>query len=252
MQFDVLTLFPGLIDNYMSSSMMRKARVEKIIRYKAHDIRNYAVDDYGHVDDTLYGGGRGMLIRPEPIYAAHQVAVGEAKADTDKSNTSRSLTIFLSPKGEVFNQDMAKEFAQLDQLILICGHYEGIDQRIIDEVVDREVSLGDYVLTGGELGALAIIDATSRMLPNFLADEDAMEHESHYYGTLESRQYTKPREWAGQEVPEVLLSGNHQAIDRFKYLDGLNETLEKRPDMFEKLNLSAEDLEDLLEYRKNL
>lgn len=247
MRFDILTLFPEVISAYMDSSMMKKAQENKLIEYHTHNIRDYAVDEYGHVDDILYGGGKGMLMRAEPIYEAHKFALAQ-----DKQENRKSITLFMSPKGEVFNQDIAREIATFDQVILLCGHYEGVDQRVIDKIVDREISVGDYVLSGGELAALTVMDASSRMLDNFLANTEAMEHESHYFGTLESRQYTRPREWMGEVVPEVLFSGNHQLIEDFKYLDGLNETLEKRPDIFENLELSEEDLARLIEYRKNL
>lgn len=242
-QFDVLTLFPEIISNYVNSSMMKKAQDRDLISCKIHDIRKFAIDEYGHVDDTLYGGGRGMLMRAEPLYQA-------LKSAKDSSRSKR-LNIFLSPKGKVFDQDMAKEFSTYDQIILICGHYEGVDQRFIDECVDLEVSIGDFVISGGELGALTIIDASSRMLTGFLADAEAMQDESHYHGLLESRQYTKPRSWLNREVPEVLFSGNHKLIAEFKYYDALNETLTKRPDLFQKLDLSDEDLEGLANFRKN-
>lgn len=242
-QFDVLTLFPEIISNYVNSSMMKKAQERNLITCKIHDIRKFAIDNYGHVDDTLYGGGSGMLMRAEPLYQTLKSA--------EDNNRKKRLNIFLSPKGKVFDQEMAKEFSTYEQVILICGHYEGVDQRFIDECVDLEVSIGDFVISGGELGALTIMDASSRMLAGFLADDAAMKDESHYHGLLESRQYTKPRSWLNREVPEVLFSGNHKLISEFKYYDALNETLTKRPDLFQKLALSAEDIQGLSNFRKN-
>lgn len=242
-QFDVLTLFPDIISNYVNSSMMKKAQERNLISCNIHDIRKFAVDDYGHVDDTLYGGGSGMLMRAEPLYQTLKSA--------EDNNRKKRLNIFLSPKGKVFDQEMAKVFSTYEQVILICGHYEGVDQRFIDECVDLEVSIGDFVISGGELGALTIMDASSRMLPGFLADDAAMKDESHYHGLLESRHYTKPRSWLNREVPEVLFSGNHKLISNFKYFDALNETLTKRPDLFQKLDLSAEDIQGLSNFRKN-
>ncbi len=242
-QFDVLTLFPEIISNYVNSSMMKKAQERNLITCKIHDIRKFAIDNYGHVDDTLYGGGSGMLMRAEPLYQTLKSA--------EDNNRKKRLNIFLSPKGKVFDQEMAKKFSTYEQVILICGHYEGVDQRFIDECVDLEVSIGDFVISGGELGALTIMDASSRMLAGFLADDAAMKDESHYHGLLESRQYTKPRSWLNREVPEVLFSGNHKLISEFKYYDALNETLTKRPDLFQKLALSAEDIQGLSNFRKN-
>lgn len=242
-QFDVLTLFPEIISNYVNSSMMKKAQERNLITCKIHDIRKFAIDNYGHVDDTLYGGSSGMLMRAEPLYQTLKSA--------EDNNRKKRLNIFLSPKGKVFDQEMAKEFSTYEQVILICGHYEGVDQRFIDECVDLEVSIGDFVISGGELGALTIMDASSRMLAGFLADDAAMKDESHYHGLLESRQYTKPRSWLNREVPEVLFSGNHKLISEFKYYDALNETLTKRPDLFQKLALSAEDIQGLSNFRKN-
>ena len=241
-KFDILTLFPEVIDNYLNSSMLKKAQEEEIIEYHCHNIRDFAIDEYGHVDDTLYGGGNGMLMRPEPLYQAHQNALDPS---------AKSISIYLSPKGKIFNQDMAKELAKYEQLILICGHYEGIDQRFIDKYVNLELSIGDFVISGGELAALVVVDATSRMLPGFLASDEAMEDESHFNGLLEARQYTRPAKWQGIEVPAVLRSGNHGAIAKFRYLDSLNETLEKRPDLFSTLKLGEKDLIDLAEYRKS-
>lgn len=247
MQFDILTLFPEVLEPYLSGSILGRAQERGVFSCKLHQIREHAIDPYGHVDDTLYGGGTGMLMRPEPIYESWQEAVeGAALAK------AKRLTLFLSPKGRLFTQELAREFARYDQIILLCGHYEGVDQRVLDEIVDEEVSVGDYVLTGGELASLIVIDATSRMLEGTLPDKSAYENESHYNGLLEARQYTRPPVWRGRTVPDVLLGGHHEQQEQYRHLDALNETLEKRPDLFDQYDLSQEELEKLLRYRRQL
>ncbi len=243
MHFDVLTLFPELIDTYLESSIMGRAKDKGVFSWTSRQIRDHAIDDYGRVDDTLYGGGRGMLMLSQPVYDSWLEAGGCVANPKQK-------TLFLSPKGRVFNQSLAKELLAYDQIILLCGHYEGVDQRVLDEIQATEVSLGDFVISGGELGAMAIIDCLVRMLPGTLPDESAFEEESHYHGLLESRQYTKPQVWQDRAVPDVLLSGDHKKIDHYRYMDSLNETLVKRPDMFDRLDLSPETLKDFLNWRK--
>ncbi len=248
MQFDILTLFPEVLAPYLEGSILGRAALRGIIRYRLHQIRDHAVDDYGHVDDTLYGGGTGMLMQAEPIFRSYQEAVAEQGALAK----AKRRTIFLSPKGRTFTQAIARDYTQYEQIILICGHYEGVDQRVLDEIVDEELSVGDYVLTGGELASLIVVDATSRMLEGTLPDKSAFENESHYQGILESRQYTRPPVWQGRAVPEVLLGGHHEQIARYHLVDGLNETLEKRPDLFDLTDLDQETLMKLLLYRKEL
>ncbi|NCC82536.1 MAG: tRNA (guanosine(37)-N1)-methyltransferase TrmD [Clostridia bacterium] len=245
MRFDILSLFPEALEPYIRSSILKRAGDKGIFEWALHDIRKHAVDEYGHVDDTLYGGGTGMLMLAEPLYRSWQDAV---TAGGTLAKSSRR-TIYLSPKGRTFTQNIAREYADCDQLILICGHYEGIDQRLIDEIVDEELSIGDYVLTGGELAALVVLDGTSRMLEGVLPDKSAYENESHFEGRLEARQYTRPPEWYGRKVPPVLMGGHHGLIEDFRRLDGLNETLLKRPDLFDKLELSPEEIEQLIQYR---
>ena len=247
MHFDILTLFPELITSYLESSIMGRAQNADVYSYKTHDISDYAVDKYGRVDDTLYGGGVGMLMMADPIFQAWNHAKALHLTSTDKRKT-----IFLSPKGRVFNQALAKELTTYDHILLLCGHYEGVDQRVLDEMCVDEISLGDFVISGGELGAMAIIDTVVRMLPGTFTDQEAFQEDSHYHGVLEGRQYTKPRVWMGREVPEVLLSGNHKRIEEYRRLDSLNETLIKRPDLFNKLHLAESEMERLLNFRNDL
>lgn len=245
MQFDVLTLFPELIDSYLRSSILGRAYNDGVFQYRTHQIRDYAVNDYGQVDDTLYGGGVGMLMMAEPIY---QSWLNAKNSITSPIEPTKSKTIFLSPKGRTFNQMLAKELLDYEQIILLCGHYEGVDARAIEAIDAEEISIGDYVISGGELGALVIMDAIIRMLPGTFADKAAFEEDSHYNNLLEAKQYTKPQNWRGYEVPEVLLSGHHKNILSYKHNDSLLETFLKRPDLFNKLTLKDEELRAFLNY----
>ena len=246
MHFDILTLFPEAIEPYLESSMLKKAQERGVFSQCCRQIRKHAVDSYGHVDDTLYGGGKGMLMKCDPIRDSFLEACRD-RADIPRE---KRRFIYLSPKGRVFNQSIAREYLKYEHLILLCGHYEGVDERVISEMTDEELSIGDFVLSGGELAALTVLDAVCRMLPGFLPDDSAYKDESHYAGRLEARQYTRPPVWQGKKVPEVLQQGHHAKIAAFKRLDGLNETLEKRPDIFDRLELDAEEISELLRYRK--
>ncbi|MDD2533643.1 MAG: tRNA (guanosine(37)-N1)-methyltransferase TrmD [Eubacteriales bacterium] len=257
LRFSVLTLFPDLIQDAVQTSITGRALRAGLIELQTIQIRDYAVNDYGQVDDALYGGGTGMLLRPEPIYAAWQ----DAQVDKNSNPVEQILandhspkikTILLSPKGQVLNQKRVEELAKEDQLVLICGHYEGIDQRVLDEVVDLEISIGDYVLTGGEIAAIVLIDAVSRLVPGVLPRDEAHELESHSLGRLEQPHYTRPANWQGRTVPDVLTSGHQAKIDRHQYLASLAETMRKRPDLFNQLQLDPADYRDLIEfYRSN-
>jgi tRNA (guanine37-N1)-methyltransferase len=241
MKMTVLTLFPELITAVAQASITGRAIKSGLIEVDTVQIRDFAVNTYGQVDDTLYGGGVGMLIRPEPIYKAWQSVIPSAGATGVR-------TIHLSPKGRVLNQKIVEELASCDQLILLCGHYEGIDQRVIDEIVDEELSIGDYVLTGGEIAANVLIDAVARLIPGVLPSSAAHEQETHSLGRLEQPQYTRPANWQGHLVPDVLTSGHQAKIDRYQYLASLQETLVKRPDLFNQMQLSAEDYRELIEF----
>ncbi len=243
MLISVLTLFPELIRQVTGSSITGRAMQSGLYELETVQIRDYAVNHYGKVDDYCFGGGTGMLMMAEPVWQAWQKAC--------RPELTRRRTIYLSPKGQVFNQAKAAELAGLDQLILLCGHYEGIDQRVLDEVVDEELSIGDYVLTGGELAACVVIDALLRLIPGVLPNEEAFSRESHMDGLLEYPQYTRPAEWHGQRVPDVLLSGHQANIDRWQRLQSLRETLQRRPDLFDRQKLSAEEWLNLLEVLAN-
>ena len=224
MRFDVLTLFPEMIENSCSFSILKRAINEGFININAVNPRDYTLDKHRKVDDTPYGGGAGMLLACQPYL--------DALKAVEKSENSE--TIILSPKGKIFNQEIAKNFATKEQLILICGHYEGFDERIVEISNATEISIGDFVMTGGELPALCIIDSVTRLLKGVLGDDESSEYDSHYDGLLEHPHYTKPREYDGLEVPEILTSGNHEKIREWRRLQQFITTKNKRPDLFEK------------------
>ena len=241
MRFDVLTLFPEFILGACNYSIIKRALNKKFININVVNPRDYTNDKHKKVDDTPYGGGAGMLLMCQPYIDAYNAV--------DKMGNSK--TIILSPKGKVFNQEMAKEFSIYEQLIIICGHYEGFDERIIEITRAEEVSIGDFVLTGGELPALSIIDSVSRLLKGVLGDDESSEFDSHYDGLLEYPHYTKPRKYEGLEVPEVLLSGNHEKIKEWRRLQQFIVTKNKRPDLFEKFINSELTLFDKKIIEKN-
>ena len=244
MDFYVETLFPQQVEGFLKESITGRAIAKGIINLECLDIRNFAVNEYGKVDDTMYGGGTGMLMQCDPVYDCW-------KSVADKRGKA-PYTVYVSPKGSVFDQKKAIELSKKDSLLIICGHYEGIDSRVIDEICDEEISIGDFVLTGGEIAAVTMIDCISRMIPGVLPSESAFMNESHMGGTLEARQYTKPAEWHGKAVPQVLLSGNQAAIDEHNRIDSLVETWLKRPDMLDKLEISEEDWEKMLAIKNGL
>ena len=244
MDFYVETLFPDQVGGFLKKSITGRAIAKGIINLECINIRDFAVNEYGKVDDTMYGGGTGMLMQCDPVYNCWKSVVDR--------RGSKPYTIFVSPKGTVFDQKKAIELSKKDSLLIVCGHYEGIDARVIDEISDEEISIGDYVLTGGEIAAVAIIDSVSRMIPGVLPSESAYTNESHMAGTLEARQYTKPSKWHGKDVPEVLQNGDKAAIDEYNRIVSLVETWKKRPDMFDKLNVSEEDWEKMLAINNGL
>ncbi len=232
MRFDVLTIFPEIINAYISVSIMKRAIDRGLVDVHVHNIRDYTTDKHRQVDDYPYGGGSGMVFKAEPIFRA----VESIEADGIKR-----LKLLTSPGGRVFTQDVAREYAKSHRAILIiCGRYEGVDERV-KSIIDEEISIGDYVLTGGELASLVIIDAVSRLIPGVLGDEASTEEESFSDGLLEYPQYTRPREFRGMRVPEVLLSGNHQMVRRWRRKEALRRTLKQRPDLIEKIELTEED-----------
>ncbi len=233
MRIDILTLFPEMCETVMNESIIGRAQKAGKVQIVCTNIRDYANNKHNKVDDTPYGGGMGMVMSAEPIYNAYKSLYNEQEA--------KPHLVYLSPKGKTFNQQKAVEFSKLDRLVLLCGHYEGIDERVIEEIVDEEISIGDFVLTGGELPALTVADAVCRMLPGVLSDELCFSEESHFNGLLEYPQYTRPAEWMGKSVPEVLLSGNHQNIEKWRRCKSLIETMAKRPDMLKQEDLSDKD-----------
>lgn len=228
MRFDIMTLFPALVDTVLSESVIGRARKAGIIEVCAHNIRDYSKDKHRRVDDTPYGGGKGMLMSPVPIYDCYLDVT-----DPEKNSASRRRVIYMSPQGAVLTEAKAKEFSEnYDNIVILCGHYEGVDQRIIDEIVDEEVSIGDYVLTGGEIPACIVVDAVARLLPGVLSDAECFEKESFTDETLlEYPQYTRPYDFRGRTVPEVLLSGHHANIEKWRAEKALEKTKAARPDL---------------------
>ena len=237
MRIDILTLFPEMCESVLSESIIGRARANGFVEINCRNIREYTADKHNRVDDSPYGGGTGMIMQTQPIYDCFSALCAEIGV--------RPHLIYLSPQGKVLTQERVKELSKLDNIALLCGHYEGVDQRVIDEIVDEEISIGDYVLTGGELPALILADSIARMLPGVLANEDAFTLESHYSGLLEYPQYTRPFEWHGEKVPEVLISGHHANIEKWQREQSLKRTLERRPDLLEKAELSKKDKEYL-------
>lgn len=245
MRFDVLTLFPDMFEAVLGDSIIGRARESGILELNFINIRDFTLDKHKKVDDTPYSGGGGMLMTPQPIYDAYMSVVKELDY--------KPYTVYMSPQGRVFNQEIAKELVNnYEHIIILCGHYEGIDQRVIDEIVDCEISVGDFVLTGGEIPAMAVIDAVSRMVPRVLSDTASYENESHFTGLLEYPQYTKPRVWHGREIPEILVSGNHAKIDEWKREQSLKNTLKKRPDLLKNASLTDKDIKVLNSLKEEL
>lgn len=225
MNFFVMTLFPQMINSYCAESIIKRAIENKIINVKTYDIREFSKNKHKKVDDYPYGGGAGMVMTPQPIYDTFLNIKSECKKNF--------RVVYLTPKGKIFNQKIAKEFSNLENLVLLCGHYEGIDQRVLDEIVTDEISLGDYVLTGGELGALILIDSVSRLIPGVLGKEESFQDESFSNNLLEYPHYTRPAIFLDKEVPNVLLSGNHKKIQEWRLKESISITKQKRPDLFE-------------------
>ncbi len=223
MHFDILTLFPEIFPGVLETSILGRAVQKKLLSFNYVNIRDFTTDIHNKVDDYPYGGGCGMLMQAQPIYDAYQSVV---------KNKPKPLTVYLSPRGKVFNQEVAKEMVKHEHIVLLCGHYEGVDQRVIDEISDFELSIGDYVLTGGELGAMVVCDAVSRLVPGVLSEEAGFTGESHYNQLLEYPQYTRPAVWRGRNVPEVLRNGNQKDIDAWRKEQSLILTESARPDIF--------------------
>ena len=244
MRFDVLTLFPDMLEAVLGNSIIGRARDAGLVELNFTDIRDFTKNKHRKVDDTPYSGGGGMLMSAEPVYEAYMSIAGGL--------CYKPYTIYMSPQGRVFDQNEAIRLSKYEHIILLCGHYEGIDQRVLDEIVDAEISIGDFVLTGGEIPAMAVIDTVARLIPGVLANDGSFQNESHFQGLLEHPQYTKPRVWHGVEVPEVLLSGNHAEIDRWKHEQSLLATMKKRPDMLREAWITEEDAAFVEKHRGDL
>lgn len=241
MRFDVFTLFPEVFQPYLQTSILQRAQQRRLIEVYLHNIRDYTTDKHHITDDEPYGGGGGMVMKPEPIFAAVESVLGSPPA---------CPVILLTPQGRTFNHQIAREYAQLPALALICGRYEGIDERVREHLVTDELSIGDYVLSGGELPALVILDAISRFLPGVLGDPEGALDDSYASGLLEYPHYTRPPDFRGWTVPEVLLSGDHARIARWRRQQALLRTWQRRPDLLERAALSKEDLAFLEQLRK--
>ena len=233
MRIDILTLFPDMCRAVFNESITGRAIQKGILEIHARNIRDYTLDKHNRVDDTPYGGGTGMLMQAQPIFDCYNALCNELG--------TRPHLIYMSPQGSVLTQQRAIELSKMSNLCILCGHYEGVDERVLDEIVDEEISIGDYVLTGGELPALVLADSISRMIDGVLANEDAYTLESHYNSLLEYPQYTKPAVWNGKEVPSVLLSGHHANIEKWRREQSLLRTAQRRPDLLDSAQLSEKE-----------
>ena len=242
MNIDIATLFPEMLESYLTQSVVGRARAKDIFTVNCHNIRDYTKDKHRRVDDTPYSEQKGMLMQCDPIYNCY-CAVTEGKP--------KPHVIYMSPQGKTLTQQRARELSQLDSIFILCGHYEGVDERIIETIVEEEISVGDYVLTGGELPALVLVDCVVRMLDGTLSQPDCYEDESHYNGLLEYPQYTRPEVWHDMTVPPVLLSGHHANIKKWRHEQAVLNTYKKRPELLEKLKLSPEDLAIIHKYKNS-
>lgn len=227
MRIDIATLFPDMCETVLNESIIGRARRAEKIELHCHQIRDYSTDKHRRVDDTPYGGGMGMVMQAEPIYRCF--------LSVTEDFPEKPYTIYMSPKGTVFTQQKAVELSKMENIFIICGHYEGVDQRVIDKIVDEEISIGDYVLTGGELPALVLADAVARMCEGVLTSDECFQEESHFSGLLEYPHYTRPEIWEGEKVPEVLLTGHHKNIAEYRHSEAVRITAERRPDLLNKL-----------------
>src|SRR5208337_423105 len=233
MIFEILTIFPGMFSSPMEESIVGKARDRGLIQVRVHNIRDFATGKHQITDDRPFGGGEGMVMKPEPI-------VRSLRAIVDNGPPARR--VLLTPQGRLFNQEIAREMSLLPRLILICGRYEGVDERVAEHFTDDQISIGDYVLTGGELAAMVVVDAVARLLPGALGNEGSAGADSFSEPVLEHPQYTRPQDFEGMSVPPVLLTGNHESIRRWRRGQALVRTMMRRPDLFARLSLTAEDL----------
>jgi tRNA (guanine37-N1)-methyltransferase len=241
-KFEILSIFPEMFASPLNFSLLKKAQEKGIINISLHDIRKWADDKHKMTDDAPYGGGCGMVMKLEPVE--------RALADIIKNREEESTVVLMTPQGEVFNQKVAEELSLKKRIIILCGRYEGVDERIREHLIDREISIGDYILTGGELAALVLIDAVSRFVPDVLGNPESTQNESFSLNLLEYPQYTRPSEYKGWIVPDVLLSGNHADIELWRKKESLRRTYKRRPDLLKKINLSEEDKKILDEIKQ--
>ena len=228
MRFDIMTLFPELVQTVLGESIIGRAQKSGAIEVYCHNIRDFSDNKHRKVDDTPYGGGKGMLMMPQPIYNCYEHVMS-----LQKTSDVKSRVVYMSPAGSVLNQKKAEELSQYEHLLILCGHYEGVDRRVIDEIVDEEISIGDYVLTGGEIPACILVECVARLVDGVLSDPECHTNESFSSGYLEYPQYTRPYEFHGVKVPDVLISGHHENIDKWRKEQALNLTKERRPDILE-------------------
>jgi tRNA (guanine37-N1)-methyltransferase len=246
LNFEVLTLFPGILEGPLNESILKRGREKGLLTVTIRNIRDYTEDKHKTADDSPYGGGAGMVLKPEPIFKAFEAMKREQPGE-------EFLTILLSPQGRLLTHTRAEQLSREQRrIVLLCGHYEAIDERVIDALVDEELSIGDYVLTGGELAALVVIDAATRLLPGVLGDEESAYRDSFGDGLLDHPHYTRPAEFRGRKVPEVLLSGNHAEIEKWRRRMELKATLKKRPELLKSADLTREDQQVLQELKREL
>lgn len=231
MRFHVMTLFPDMVMNALSESIIGRALDKGAVSIEAVNIRDYAFNKHNKVDDYTYGGGAGMLMQAEPVWKCYEAIT--ARIADDNTEHKKPRVIYMTPQGKTFSQDIAKELAGEDDLIFLCGHYEGIDERVLEEIVTDNISIGDYVLTGGELPAMIVIDAVSRLIPGVLHNDESPEYESFEDGLLEYPQYSRPEVWHDKAVPKILLSGHHENVEKWRHEQSLLRTKERRPDLYE-------------------
>jgi tRNA (guanine37-N1)-methyltransferase len=242
-RIDIFTLFPEMFTGPLDSSILKRAALQNRVNVNIHNIRDYTHDRHNTADDYAYGGGAGMVLKPEPVFEA----VENVKSEVRENTATDAHVILLTPQGRLFNQQVAYELAQKKWLMFICGHYEGVDDRISKHLVDDEISIGDYVLTGGELPAMVVFDAVVRLLPGVLGSEESLLHESHTGGLIEYPQYTRPEVYREWKVPEVLLSGNHAEIARWRREQSIRRTIERRPDLLKIAELTEKEKEFVAE-----
>ncbi len=233
MHFYIMTLFPEMVLNGLHTSIIGRAEEKGYISIEAFNIRDYTLDKHKKVDDYPYGGGAGMLMQAQPVYDCWQTIDAKIKEQRTYNNTKKTRVVYVTPQGEVFHQQKAIELSKEEDLIFLCGHYEGIDERVLEEIVTDYISIGDYVLTGGELPAMVLIDAIARLVPGVLSNHESAQTESHSNGLLEYPQYSRPELWHEKRVPEVLLSGHHANIEKWRAEQSIKRTKERRPDLFE-------------------